>query len=121
MAPAGSGRIENVGCILFYAAESFAPDEIKLNSGLNIPKTVVGNLTSSAFRDEVSNVIAADALALWRFNTKGLAIEVQVESPGSSVAVSIIEGELLRKIAMWFGGIAVAKPILAGNGHVQQR
>src|SRR5689334_19639032 len=60
-------------------------------------------------------------MSLGRFDAKGLAIKIQIESPRCAITPAhAIEGELLGEIAMRFGLKAVSKPILSRNRDIQE-
>ena len=60
-------------------------------------------------------------MALGRFDAKSFAVEIEIESPGGSIAsANTVEGELLGEIAVRLRLITIPEPILPGNRHVQQ-
>src|SRR5439155_23316433 len=53
-------------------------------------------------------------------NAKCLAIKVEVETPPRAVAPGAVKGELVRQITVRFALVAIAEPVLARNGGIEQ-
>src|SRR6478672_10814172 len=97
---------------LFNSAQSLTPNMIELHGGLHIPQAILGNVARTAFANKLGNLVPGDALAFWRGDSKGFAVEIEVESAGCPVSAPIIKRELLGQITMRLRGVAVTEPVL---------
>src|ERR1051325_913677 len=73
------GPLGEMGPMLFYAAQPFAPEMVELHCGLHVAEAILRDFARAPLGKELSDIVAANALALRRYNAKGFAIEIQVE------------------------------------------
>jgi hypothetical protein len=105
----------------FDTRKPLPPNIVKGYSGLHIAKAVFGDFTETAFPDQVVHIHAGHPVALGRVNAECLAVKVQIETtPGAFASAHAVERELLGQVAMRRNLVAIAEPVLARDGHIQQ-
>ena len=104
------------------ALEAFFPDLVQFDRGDHVPQAVFGDVSVAAFGQQGTDIHAADAHGLGGRDPEGLAVEIEVELAGGSLAAAdIVEGELFGQIAVGLRLVAVTQPVFARDGHVEQR
>src|SRR5881628_1099914 len=95
---------------------------IKFDRGPHVTQAVFGDLPVTSLFDQPVHIQAGHSVTFGRFEAKGFAVEIEVESSRGAVAsADAVESQLLGEVAVRLGGITVAEPILARDGHVQDR
>lgn len=106
---------------LLDARQAFFPDLEKKHGGLDIPQAVFGDIAKAFLADEFGDIHSGDALAFWRLEAEGLAVEIEVEFAGGSFAAAdAVEGQLFSEIAVGFGLESIAEPVSAGDINFEQ-
>src|SRR6185437_1615971 len=102
------------------STQPLLPNLVQQHGSFHVAQTIFGDFPKALFREQIAHVHSRNAVAFGRFNAEGLAIKIQIElSRGAIAAAHVVKGQLLRQVAMRFGLIAVAEPVLARNRHVE--